>query len=422
MLNGKVRNSVVLLAILASVLWPALTATPALANPGILRVKVNGITSGVCGGTWATACGLQHALKDLAVSGDQLWVAAGMYKPTTGTDRMATFQLRSGIALYGGFAGTETLLSQRNWKTNVTVLSGDIGVAGNRTDNVYHVVTGSRTNSTAVLDGFTVTGGYANGGTWQQYGAGMYNYLGSPTLTNLVFAYNLTGFGGLGAAMFNYNHSNPALTNVTFHDNVADNGFGGGMYNVYYSSPTLTAVTFNSNFAGSYGGAMSNENFSDPVLTNVTIANNTAYYGGGAIDIRNYGSVTLTNVTISNNKLTNPVISVRYGGAINNYGGRPLSVRNSIIYGNSAPQLYGGNFGISYTDVQGGYAGTGNISGDPHLGLLGNYGGDTQTVPLRTGSAAVNAANSAWCPPTDQRGVPRPAGQCDMGAFEGVIP
>ncbi len=83
----------------------------------------------------------------------------GTYKPTTTTDRSASFTLKNGVAVYGGFAGGETQLSARNWSSNVTTLSGDIGTASNTGDNSYHVVTGA--TDYATLDGFTITGGNA---------------------------------------------------------------------------------------------------------------------------------------------------------------------------------------------------------------------------------------------------------------------
>ena len=62
-----------------------------------------------------------------ATSGDQVWVAAGTYYPTTGASRTVAFTLKCGVAVYGGFNGTELTLGARNWTTNVTILSGDIG-------------------------------------------------------------------------------------------------------------------------------------------------------------------------------------------------------------------------------------------------------------------------------------------------------
>jgi hypothetical protein len=79
-----------------------------------------------------------------------------------GDPRTATFQMKSGVALYGGFSGTETARNQRDWAANVTILSGDIGAEGDNSDNSYHVVTANNTDASAVLDGFTISGGNAN--------------------------------------------------------------------------------------------------------------------------------------------------------------------------------------------------------------------------------------------------------------------
>src|SRR5690606_37344049 len=114
------------------------------------------------GASWASAFhDLQDALA-VAEAGDEVWVAEGVYKPTEGSDRMATFTLQSGVALYGGFDGTETDRDERDWVANLSVLSGDVGVQGDSTDNAYHVVTAGGVDATAVLDGLTVQHGQAN--------------------------------------------------------------------------------------------------------------------------------------------------------------------------------------------------------------------------------------------------------------------
>ena len=147
------------------------------------------------GMTWVKAVTLQHALAT-AVTDDVIWVAAGTYKPTTTIDRNISFVMKNNFAIYGGFNGTETLLSQRDWGTNVTIVSGDIGAAGNA-DNSYNVVKNldNSLNSTAKLDGFTITGGNANGGfivptSPLNCGAGMYNSQSSPEITNCIFSGN----------------------------------------------------------------------------------------------------------------------------------------------------------------------------------------------------------------------------------------
>jgi hypothetical protein len=127
-----------------------------------IYVNVNNATPGT-GGSWATAFADLNLALAASNYGDQLWVAEGEYKPTTTTDRTISFVVPAGRNLYGGFAGVETTLGARNWTTNVTILSGDIGVAGNASDNSYSVVTIANTSgATTIVDGFTVRDGNAN--------------------------------------------------------------------------------------------------------------------------------------------------------------------------------------------------------------------------------------------------------------------
>jgi hypothetical protein len=457
-MNHRTRLShLVLVIICAAALAGASggTAYPSLAAPAATTRYVipGGMTSGTCT-SWATACDLQYAL-GVAVSGDEVWVKAGTHKPTTGSDRSATFQLRNGVALYGGFAGTETARGQRNWTANVTILSGDIGAAGNNSDNSYHVVTaGSGTNGTAILDGFTVTGGNANGSSDpDDKGGGMYNYYGNPTVQNVIFSVNTAKtFGG---GMHN-SHSSPTLVNVTFSGNTVTNGDGGGMVNTDSSAPTLTNVAFlgnsvtggngggmlndfssptlinvtfaNNSTTGGDGGALYNDLVSTPVLTNVTFYSNTAtmssiYNGGNGGAIYNYATsnYTMTHVTFSGNRAVGyDAGHPAHGGAMVTVSGN-ATVRNAIFWGNTPDQVYNdsGTTTVGYSVVQGGYPGPGIITTDPLLGAPGNYGGYVTTVPLLPGSSAIDTANDAWRPATDARGVARPQGpHGDIGAFE----
>jgi hypothetical protein len=437
----------------------------------VVFAAAGGKTSGTCD-SWTNACELRYALTS-TVSGWDIWVAAGTYKPTAGTDRGATFQLKSGVALYGGFAGTEVVRTERNAAANVTILSGEIGVAGN-SDNSYHVVTGA---TGAILDGFTITAGNANdgsnpndrgGGMYNnnsspavmnvtfsgnsaQYGGGMYNiYPGSsPTLTNVTFSGNSAQYGG---GMYNFNGNSPRLSNVTFSGNVAAVE-GGGMYN-NTSNPTLTNVTFSGNSAAGAGGGMDNR-YSSPMLTNVTFSGNMATgaagVGGGIYNYHSDSRPTLTNVTFSGNSatasgggmdnyagiptLTNVTFSSNsatgvggVGGGMANSSGSNAQIRNTIFWGNTAPGAGGQIHNVastpvvSYSVAQGGCPSGSNcttviITTTPMLGPLGNYGGATQTIPLLVGSSAIDAGNATYCPATDQRGVAR-VGACDIGAFE----
>jgi len=376
----RTRNLCIIL-ILGGLLFAAIPA-PTVSAAIIIRVTTAGATSGTCGSTWAAPCSLQHALTD-AASGDEIWVKEGTYTP--GVGRHDAFTLKTGAAVHGGFAGTETARTQRNWATHETILSGDlIGV------HSYHVVVSPGVGNTAKLDGFTVTGGSADGPGVAGQGGGMFNLFGGPTVGNVIFHGNSAVDGG---GMYNID-SNPALTNVTFSGNSAVTG--GGMYNdrnTTGSDPALTNVTFSGNTAGDLGGGMYNVD-SDPALTNVTFSGNTAVNHGGGM----------------------------YNG--NTLASSPM-IRNAIFWGNTPDQITiqaGSSGTVSYSVVQGGCPANGTcdhvITADPLLGALGNYGGRaTQTIPLLPGSSAIDAGNGAYCPATDQRGVAR-VGACDRGAFE----
>ncbi len=220
--------------------------------------------------SWVNACGLQTALEN-AGTGDEIWVATGVYKPTNGIDRTVSFQLKSGVALYGGFAGSETSREGRDWEAHQTILSGDIGDEADNSDNSYHVVSSSGVTKTAVLDGFTITGGYAVGAV--DSGGGMFNDLSSPALMNLIFSGNVAEFG---AGIFNF-QSSPTLVNVVFSGNLALFG-GGGIFNYYASNPGLINVTFSGNTGGGLGGGIANSDDSNPTLANTILWNNIVWY------------------------------------------------------------------------------------------------------------------------------------------------
>jgi predicted outer membrane repeat protein len=344
--------------------------------------------SGNCS-SWANACSLQKALAD-APNGTEIWVMQGTHKPTTVTsDRTATFQLKDGVAIYGGFAGTETSRSARNPASRPTILSGDIGVESYKADNSYHVVKGA---SGATLDGFIITLGCANSTTPPDgYGGGIYNTAASPALSNLII-----------------------------NDNTAF--YGGGIYNSA-SSPVLTNSTLSNNTAVDYGGGMENWNNSSPQVTNVTFSGNTAFEGGGMQNW--FSNPTITNATFSGNSATDA------GGGIHSWSESVPQVRNTILWGNTAVlagsgQVYDetpNNTVLSYNVLQGpcpaGAVCSHLVTTDPKLGTLGNNGGYTPTIPLLPGSSALNTADQGLCPAFDQRGVARPQGAgCDIGAYE----
>lgn len=417
-------------------------AAPLLVTTGDILYVREGGTSATCSG-WDNACDLQTALT-LADALDEVWVAAGTYYPTAGIDRSVSFALESGVAIYGGFPAAGGVWASRDWVTNVTTLSGDIGTSGDRTDNSYQIVTANNVDVTAVLDGFTITAAYRYGPGSK--GGGMYNDHSSPTLTNLIFLGNYAFL--VGGGMYNVD-SNPTLTNVTFSDNEANNfyqsyGGGGGMYNER-SSPALTNVTFSENTAtGNYGGGMYNVD-SSPTLINVTFVGNTAWSGGGGGMYNKNSSPSLTNVTFSANTgqgydgggmyndTSTPVLTnvtfynntAGRGSGIFNTNNSSPTLTNAIVWGSPDPIYNNASTAtVTHSIVQGGYTGV-NINADPLLQEISDNGGLTRTHALMPGSPAVDLGLAEACPVTDQRGYPRQIDgdgdgtpQCDIGAYE----
>ena len=222
----------------------------------------------------------------------EIWVAAGTYRPAgLGGDRGATFQLLNGVAVYGGFAGGEILLSQRDPQANETILSGDLN--GNdtpvadpanlpseptRAENSFHVVTGSGTDSSAVLDGFAISAGKVDGSAPNNQGGGMINVNGNPTLVNCRFTRNSAALRGGGMYSLNGSYS---LANCIFSENNAT--FGGGLSNnnIGNGAPTLIGVWFIENSAIGAGGM--DNGFSDASLRNCTFLRNSAAQDAGGM-------------------------------------------------------------------------------------------------------------------------------------------
>ena len=382
------------------------------------------------GSSWGDAyVDLQSALIDTQCS--QVWVATGVYKPSL-SDRAVSFTIRPGVAVYGGFTGTETDVDQRVPAIDTTVLSGDIdnndcggsgcpdGIDTDQSQisgsNSYHVVLlDGRAQSavpavtaTTVLDGFTITAGNASQSTEPAgYGGGLL-CIGSgsgaecsPSLRRLGFIGNKAQAGG---ALGNY----------------AKNGIG---------LATLTDITFSGNRSNA-GGALANNGAAgnaSPSLVNVTFVGNSASNVGGAI--YNAGtslgtsSPMLVNVTFTDNHAPQ-------GGAIYNNAAEP-SLTNVILWGDAAgsgPEIKNGSGAsaiASYSVIAGGCpAGTtcdNTIDTDPLLDVLADNGGFTRTIALLLGSTAVDAGSNGTCPAADQRGVARPQGPlCDIGAYEWI--
>jgi hypothetical protein len=443
------------------------------------------------GSSWEDAYNfLQDALA-AAYDGDEIRVAQGIYKPDQGVgqtpgDRTATFHLINGVTLKGGYAGFgEPDPNARDIDKYKTILSGDL--YGNdvevtdpwhlrseptRAENSYHVVTDSGTEATPVLDGFTITGGNANG-TWSdrtERGGGMHIINGDPMLINCSFWRNSASVRGGG--MFNDNNGNPMLTNCIFYGNLAE--YGGGMGNWDGTIPTLTDCTFKANLAGDAGGGLCIDQHCSATLTRCTFIENSAERDGGGMFANEECFITLTNCVFTGNSayrggglhndesstiatLTSCKFSGNHaqrGGGIYNEGGCSPTMTNCIFSGNAAEEaggamyndhgiqkltncvlwgdmpdeIYGTGRGpvITYSDIQGSWPGEGNIDADPCFVEAGYWDSNEVWVDgdyhLLPDSPCIDAGDPNYIAgpnETDLDGRPRIiGGRIDMGAYE----
>ena len=252
-------------------------AWPAAGGTIYVRADATGANSGA---NWTDAYTDLQAALAATVAGDEIWVAAGTYKPTTGTDRTVSFVLKGGAGIYGGFAGTETARDPRDWLTNVTILSGDIGIGGDDSDNTEHVVTGA---AAAILDGFTIRDGHATG-----RGGGLRNDGDDLEVANCVFTANQADDSG-GAAVC----SAPSTTfrNCCFYGNTAT-GMGGGVFVASGGPFVLVSLDF------------------------CTLSGNSANFGGGCAT--DWGVVQALNSIIWGNAATtaDPTFHSPTGGGV----------------------------------------------------------------------------------------------------------
>lgn len=380
-----VRRSFAIFALAASTF-----GTADLAEAGIRYV--NAAAAGANNGTkWTDAfTSLQSAL-DVAAPGDEIWIAQGTYKPTRrelpADQRSVTFQLQRSVALYGGFAGTETSLAQRQLGQHVTTLSGDLaGNDGpdfsNYGENAYHVLRSNGTDKSARLDGFTITAASEGG---------IVSYL-QPEYLTIAHCLITKNLGSSGAG-FLFMLGDPLIYRTIFLNNLAT-GYGGGLFfcDDSQAAPLILNCRFLGNRAFLGGGIATGENGS-PLIVNCEFSGNVADRDAGAI--YNFDYVVAVNCTFSQNNA-----GLDLGGA---------AVRNAvncIFWGNTDSSGSGQSAqvdpwgDISFSCIQGltNNAGASNIGLDPHfvdpLGPDGIAGTLDDDLRLQPDSPCIDAGSN----------------------------
>lgn len=399
------------------------------------------------GSSWANAyTRLQDALAVVA-SGDQIWVAAGTYKPSSTGDRTQSFNVPSGLGLYGGFAGTESSLTERNPATNPTILSGDLQGNDNgnrgrteptRLDNTYNVVRVSGASSTVTFDALTVQSGHSETyGDTHGSGAGIHflaSTAGTVVINNCLIRWNTARVGGGW-----WDDSNHVFTvsSTQLIQNQTERGGAAGIAGAFTikNCAFVQNRTENSRDGYQWGGGLFIANGTGQII-NCLFASNYAAEAGGAI-FHNGGNTDIVNCTFQGNS------AGVTGQTLHNYNSLNFRVSNCIIWGSSGGGSVIGNdnygFSGTYTQVrnslvQGGYTGSGTvnvISSDPifinstsPLGADGLLGTPDDGLRFGAGSPAINAGSNAYVPvgvTGDISGGTRILeATVDMGAYEGA--
>lgn len=385
----------------------ALLAAGALASTAgaqtTLYVDANLTTGANDGSSWANAyqgpLGLQDAIT-AAVSGDEVWVADGLYHPAApGGARTTSFRPKNGVAIRGGFLGGEASAAARPaFGSAPAILSGDLNDNDganftNQGDNSFHVINAQGTNATAIVEGFTVTAGAAtSSGGNNDRGGGILCLSGTaPTILDCDFVGNRCTFGG-GAG---YVNGAPRFTRCSFDDN-RGGSFGGAFDIAGAGAIAFDQCTFERNTAVR-AGALEVFSTANASITNCFFKDNVATggSGGGGLWFGNGGSSLVANCTIIENRANSQA-----QGGIRVQGSNPRIV-NCILWGNTGS---GGAMGgvnqvttsanVDHCLVMGGFAGgTGNISTAPTF--VDAAGGDYR---LAAGSAGLDAGDSTAVP------------------------
>lgn len=400
------------------------------AYSAIIYVNVN--AAGANNGTsWANAyTDLQSALS-IAFINDDIWVAAGTYKPTQTISRTISFVMKNGVDVFGGFDGTETNISARNIAVNPTYLSGDIGAQGDNTDNTYKVVKIQNFTGPFTLDGFRIVSG--RDGTSSGKGAGIYvsNNPGIMITIKNTILYNNYAYDSGGGMLID--NSNTTFNNCEFLYNSSYNYGGGAIYSANVSNSNI--YLYDCKFIGnnSRQGVVINFGGNELIMERNFISSNTNTDSGdiihidhgvtrfemnnslvtgnqladaGSSVISSYtddaNSSSLTNVTICHNKNSSSLVP--YSEAIHQ-SNSAMVISNCIVYGNTNSdlnaQIDAGNT-VRNSIIENGYSTGVNINTANPLfvnpGTLSSapFDASAYDYTLQNGSPAINYGNNTY--------------------------
>ena len=261
------------------------------------------------GSSWVNASDDLQKMMDGAAAGDQIWVAQGTYLPTEKRDidnsgtadlRETIFYLNKNIKIYGGFTGTESALSERDWELHPTILSGDLGTINVLADNSYHVLfidaSSSIITNDCVVDGFYFRLGNANGTSdINQRAGGIYldgrTNLCSPLLNQIFISQNSALYGGGIFADAETGTCSPQITHSHIENNSVTKDGGGIYFNAIggVSSSMIKNCIFDNNTATNFGGAVFHlvdqaGATNNPEYSNCIFTRNSAQDGGGMVN------------------------------------------------------------------------------------------------------------------------------------------
>jgi len=278
----------------------------------------------------------------------------------------------------------------------------------------------------SALDGFTITGGYH-----EEAGAILCTYVSisdlrpsSPTITNCVITNN-QGTGLPAAAIRCNSFCEPLISNCVISDNIG--GCAGGISYADESEPVVSNCVIWGNSGQSAGGIRTGGAHCHGTISNCLIVGNRSANWGGGIEWWSWGgSLAIVNCTVADN--------FGLGGILIGGGGDvTATITNCIVWGNRGEgssvqiSLFEMTPELTYCDVEGGWAGEGNIDADPLFvdadGLDNVVGTADDNLRLLGGSPCLDAGNNSAVPrllTTDLDGNPRIVnGTVDMGAYEG---